>query len=312
MTSRLTLVVAFGLAALAFVGARPTGAATNHALANHRQSWMARDANPRHPWLYADSGSANVIAIYDLGKIGTPQIGQLAGLADPNGMIVDARGYLYEANYAGGTVDVFPPGATSPSYTISQGLVNPLEVTLDAAGNLYVTNRNPASIVVYPPGQTAPSETLSSTLMQAPVQLAFDFSGNLYVADNNNGVLEKPTGSQDFTSLNLEDLPHANGFTIDPRSGNLIVSNIIQSNNINVYAPGNKVPIRVLNEGVAACELGTGKLSDKDSLFVPDCGDSILRLYRHDGKKLVGSLSLPAPGNPAGPTHIALKPAGVP
>jgi hypothetical protein len=152
----------------------------------------------------------------------------------------------------------------------------------------------------------------SSSLMQAPVQLSFDAAGDLYVADNNSGVLEKPVGSQTFTSLNLANLPHANGFTIDPVSGNLIVSNIVQSNDVNVYAPGNTVPIRVLNEGVAVCELGTGKISGKDYLFVPDCGDSLVRLYRDDGKKLRGSLSLPAPGRPPGPTHIALKPAGVP
>jgi DNA-binding beta-propeller fold protein YncE len=129
------------------------------------QGWIARDANPQHAWLYVNGEDNNVVFIYDLEKIGFPEIGKItAGVIAPFGMAVDAQGTLYVVNQHGsgsapGTVTVYPAGSTTPSLTIAKGLNNPQGVAVDANGNVYVTNRGPApGIAVYAAGQTTLSQ----------------------------------------------------------------------------------------------------------------------------------------------------------
>src|SRR3984957_20828232 len=109
----------------------------------HRQpaqrygGWMARNANPKHGWMYVARGTSSVIAIYDLASpFGPRLIGKITqGLTNPSGLAVDARGTLYAANYdngnPGGTGVAYAPRARSPSLTHSQGLSVPLSVNVD-------------------------------------------------------------------------------------------------------------------------------------------------------------------------------------
>jgi hypothetical protein len=74
-------------------------------------------ASAKHPWLYVGDFNNNVILIYDVANLHAPKpIGQLfQGLVTPAGMTLDAQGNLYVANQGGGSVVIYPPGASAPS-----------------------------------------------------------------------------------------------------------------------------------------------------------------------------------------------------
>jgi DNA-binding beta-propeller fold protein YncE len=280
-------------------------------------SWMARDANPAHPWMYVTSGrDGNAIAIFDLAKLGTPQIGQIKQGLNPNGMALDASGTLYVADNddykGGGSVTIFPPGATTPSLTLTQGVAFANFVAVNASGDVYVVNfANPASIAVFPPGQTTPSQVISGGLIQRPASLWFDTAQNLYIADNTSGVLEVPAGTYQPRSLGLQGLSSPSGIVVDPVTGDLFVSSTRPAT-VQVYKPGLVAPIRKLRTSVPACVLGEGVMRGTHYVFVPDCNGSDVTVFKHEAKNATGVLSLPAPGNPPGASGIVFKPAGVP
>src|SRR5579863_9643595 len=108
---------ALTLVASVLVGSSVAGASVvprgSHGL-NH--GWMARDANPKHPWLYVAGFSNNVVNIYDQQRYGTPLIGSLTqGMNNPCGLALDPQGTLYVTNDGANTVEIFPAGATAPS-----------------------------------------------------------------------------------------------------------------------------------------------------------------------------------------------------
>jgi hypothetical protein len=282
------------------------------------RGWLSPRANAKHPWMYVASGTQSIIAIYDLARFGTPKIGEITqGLNRPGGLAVDAQGTLYAANYdngiAGGTVAIYPAGATSPSLTLSQGLSVPLDVAVDANGDVYVVNRgSPPSIVVYPPGQTTPSRTITSSLIQVPAQVLFDSARNLYFSDNVTGVSEIPFGSQQPVSLNLQGPGGATGgIALDAKNGNLFVSYIHGPNEVLVYAPGKKAPLRKLKGfSFQACFLNSGAIKSDEYIFVPDCGvTGNVWVFKHNASNPYTVLTFTAAG---GACCIAFKPAGVP
>jgi DNA-binding beta-propeller fold protein YncE len=65
----------------------------------------------------------------------------LQGLVYPEGLAFDKRGNLYVADLWNSTVDIYSPGATSPSRTISDpDPGGPLLVTVDSHDDVWVTN----------------------------------------------------------------------------------------------------------------------------------------------------------------------------
>jgi hypothetical protein len=274
-----------------------------------------QQGDPRHAWLYASSGTDNVIAIYDLERFGTPKIGQITkGGTDPGGFSIDAEGALYVANYngePGGTVTIYPAGATSPSLTISDGLSEPIDTAVDTNGDLYVANRGSVpSIVVYPPGQITPSATITSNLIREPNALAFDANRDLYFSDDEAGISEIPYGSQQPVSLNLQGLSRPSGLALDPTNGNLIVSDVTHDQ-VFVYAPGDPKPIRTLRPKMGACTLGTGKIRGTEYILVPECNTSgRVWVFKHDAKNAFATLELNVSNG--GVISATIKPAGVP
>jgi DNA-binding beta-propeller fold protein YncE len=123
----------------AFGDVLPASSASAAVIASHRaashtsRGWMARDANPAHPWPYVASFAGNfsdpknsVVSIYDIGKVGFPNIGSITqGLDRPVGIVLDPGGTLYVTNITDGTVTIYPLGAVQPSLTLSDGLLNP-------------------------------------------------------------------------------------------------------------------------------------------------------------------------------------------
>jgi hypothetical protein len=130
----------------------------------------------------------------------------LDGIATPVAMAFDSAGNLYVANEAGGgrcgteanagTVTVYAPGASSPSYTITtaEGLCNPRALAFDPSGNLYVANSDDAkefagSVTVYSAGTATLLQTITDGI-GTPESVAVDAAGKMYVA--NSAI--KPSG----------------------------------------------------------------------------------------------------------------------
>ncbi len=67
-----------------------------------------------------------------------------SGIQSPQAMALDGSGTLYVANDSGGvgrgTISVYPPGASTPSYQIESGVDYPNALTIDDNDELYVTN----------------------------------------------------------------------------------------------------------------------------------------------------------------------------
>jgi len=311
-----------GVIASAFVVGFCGALTAKAAVVPHRQpaqrygGWMARNANPRHAWMYVASGTSSVIAIYDLASpFGPRLIGKITqGLTNPSGLAVDARGTLYAANYDNGnpegTVVVYPPRATRPSLTLSQDLSVPLSVNVDAGGNVWVLNRGSApSIVVYPPGQSSPSHVITTALIQYPGQIVFDSAQNAYFSDYATGVSEIANGSYQPVSINLQGLSDASGVAINSRSGDLFVSTD-GPQKVLVYALGDAQPERTLKLRVTACFLSSGILKGREYIFVPDCGSTgDVWIFKSGASKPLATWNFPATG---GACCIAFKPAGVP
>jgi DNA-binding beta-propeller fold protein YncE len=295
--------------------AESAGAVSGH---HHVQrGWMDRNANPAHPWMYVASGQTNVVTIYELKRLGPRRIGQITdGLLDASGLALDGQGTLYVANWnlgnPGGSVTIYPVGATRPSLTLTQGLSIPMDVAVDANGDVFVLNRgsNP-SIVVYPPGQTTPSETITSDLIRIPTQGVFDPSGDFFFGDNVTGVSELPYGSQQPVSLGLQGLNVTSGVALDPVTGNLFVSTVHDDYRVYVYAPGSRQPTYALENTVGACTLASGQTGAHLDIFVPSCGsDGTVQVFKSTSKKLRTAWAFSQDED--GATALAFKPAGMP
>jgi hypothetical protein len=275
--------------------------------------WVAPDANAKHTWIYVAGSSGKVIDIYDLDRIGTPRIGKITqGLNNPAMMAVDASGTLYVPNYnfarPGGNVTIYPPGATVPSLTLSQGLSEPISVAVDSNKNVYVSNRGSVpSIVVFPPGSTVPSATITSTMFGYPANVIFDSANNLYIADEDNGVLELPSGSSEPISLGLTGFTGAIGLALDSRTGNLFVSTV--GSKVLVYAPGGTEPLRTLDVSTYACVLASGSIHRGEYIFVPDCSSDSVWLFNTTKDHPVTVFDFKGAGSAC---CIGIKPAGIP
>ena len=288
---RIVLSVATASLLLAGVAGAATRPAT-HARAVQRGSWMARTANPKHPWIYVSGFDSNNVLIYDLSEFGVPQIGAITtGIEGPRDITLDAAGNLYVANTSGGNVAIYPPGATTPGIVLTQGLHAPVCATVDAQGNVWVMNQgNPAGIVVFPPGQTTPSKTITSPLIKSPQQLAFDAKGNAIFGDDETGVSEIRAGTTTVVSLHLKDLPTGatEGIVIDPHRRSVFVSFGYLTNHINMYLRGHRKPLRSLSAPTAD-GLAGGYFMRHNVVFIPASQTGSVTAYDDDSGTPLGT-----------------------
>jgi hypothetical protein len=306
-----TLVSALGGVA----NAHPASVRGHDTAVRQQGGWMAHDANPKHPWLYVSGFNSNNVSIFDLAKVGSPQIGSItSGVKGPCGMTVDPNGTLYVANDVGPNVTIYPPGAVAPSLTLATSLTEPTSTAVDGAGNVFVTNRNVArtmaEVVVFPPGQTTPSLTITSGSLTDIIDEALDPGGNLYVADRRNGVAEIPSGTSQVVSLGLSGLTSAGGLTVDAKRGNLLVARDNgPSMRIQVYRSGNPQLLRTLNGSYVAYSLTTGTVDRYEYIFVPDASTGRVYLFRGTSNRPYSVITPLETGDVCG---VAFKPGGVP
>ncbi|HTJ25587.1 MAG TPA: hypothetical protein VMA36_05410 [Candidatus Limnocylindria bacterium] len=117
--------------------------------------------------------------------------------AQPGGIAVDPQGNVYVADKTG-AVDVYAPGGTTPSETLSDpSLGSPSRLALDASGGLYVNDATNDDIAYFAAGQTALTSTLSDGSFGitpgAPIMI--DPSGNLWYSLTGNNVIERLSAS---------------------------------------------------------------------------------------------------------------------
>jgi sugar lactone lactonase YvrE len=278
---------------------------------------MAKDANPRHRWVYtSDSGPDNTIRIYDLdaGLWGPRKIGEITdGIEASDGIYLDAEGTLYSANYKqahhGGSVTIYPAGSTHPSLTLTQSLDEPIDATADTDGNVYVANLgyNP-SIVIFPKGQATPSQVITSSLIHTPNQIVVDGLGNIFFSDQSTGVFEIPSGTTQPVSMNFKGLNFPEGIVLDPSSGMFYVSDY-DNKRVYEYSPSGGQPLKTLKPSWCSYFITAGVARGHEFIFAPLCFNDDVAVFASGASQSKASFTLPDAGYVEA---IAYKPAGAP
>lgn len=149
----------------------------------------------------------------------------MAGLGNPDGDYLDAKGNLYVANYGGKTITEYPPGQKTPSFTYSANMWAPVNVTVDAKGNVYEADFKRAQINEY--AQNTNVQKYSCSPGGNVEGAAIDKRGDVFVDYNVRGGTSKVVEYKHTLSgcheTTLEpDFHFVGGIAID-RNDNLIV-----------------------------------------------------------------------------------------
>lgn len=217
------------------------------------------------------------------------------------GLAFDKAANLYALAYNRSSTSIafFPPGATTPSYTLKNGplyvkamAISPSDDALYVA-NVRFPNDDRGQINVYTAGSATPKRTIRTGNRLR--DLAFDGSGNLYLLE------ATPSYSAYFiavykpgTSVPLREIQGLSnpGTIATDLSGNLYVTNCKSNGktcSISVYPPGASQPNRVITSG----------LRSPFAIAFNGSGD----LYVGNQKLRGGTIAVYAPGATA-PKHI--------
>jgi hypothetical protein len=212
-------------------------------------------------------GTASVV---DVSAMNGRQVGQITnGLAEPQGLFVDAKGSLWVANAS--NVLVYPHGSLSPSKTLTDSVGDPTDVTVCADGTAYVadlyddSSSNHASVQVYAHGSTTPTGNLDYASDFRNPFLTCDAAGNVFVAIltgeyvGDGGVVEFPHGKQKGAK-DLGIVLQSPGGIKPDNAGNLLVTDLI-GHTITEYAEngsptGQSIATGTATEGIAVTREG--------------------------------------------------------
>ena len=200
-------------------------------------------------------GAGEVDVFRQHGKNQQPIATITNGILGPGGLTTDRKGNLYVADEGpiGGTwtVQVYAPGATSPTKSYTTDLSSPTDTAVAKDGTIYIANFNGLSngwVTVYPKGNVLKEYRLSDFSGGAPLSVALDKKENLYVLyDVNNGsaVNEYSPGGKTGTNLNLA-FSSGGGIQVDP-AGNILVAQQLNPSEILIFPPGQTQPSKSIS-----------------------------------------------------------------
>jgi hypothetical protein len=199
-------------------------------------------------------GAGAIDVFYQHGKNQQPIATITNGILGPGGLTTDRKGNLYvadEGKISGQwTVQVYAPGATSPSKSYTTDLSSPTDSVVAKDGTIYIANFNGLSngwVTVYPKGHVSKEYRLSDFGGGAPLSVALDSKQNLYVMyDVNNGsaVNEYKPGAKTGSNLNLV-FSSGGGIQVDP-AGNILVAQQLNPSEILIFPPGQTQPSKTI------------------------------------------------------------------
>jgi hypothetical protein len=200
-------------------------------------------------------GAGEVDVFRQHGKNQQPIATITNGILGPGGLTTDRKGNLYVADEGPisgtWTVQVYAPGATSPTKSYTTDLSSPTDTAVAKDGTIYIANFNGLSngwVTVYPKGNVSKEYRLSDFNGGAPLSVALDKKENLYVMyDVNNGsaVNEYKPGAKTGTNLNLA-FSSGGGIQVDP-AGNILVAQQLSPSEILIFPPGQTQPSKSIS-----------------------------------------------------------------
>ena len=260
--------------------------------ATRRRGWISPDA-VRQRLIYVSDNAANAILIYPQGKTNPTPIGQITdGIDGPLGTFVSKNGTLYVANSFGNDITEYPPGATSPSVTLSDSINFPITVAVDDRGTVAVGEFGEGEILEFEKGSTSPNVTI--TLLTDPEGLTFDKARHLYAAWNVNlgsqlqGHASICRHLRAICSDQGIEIGESGGMALD-LSGNMILGD--QTNQvIGIYPPGATTPARTISTtGRDPYKFALNK-SEK-TLYVADINSGVVATYDYASGAETGTIT---------------------
>lgn len=168
----------------------------------------------------------------DLGTFAAARFGN-AHLTRTYGLVFDAAGNLYAANFGDGTIEKFDADGSDLG-AFATGVSGPVGMAFDRSGNLYVANYSNNSVTRYS-SAGASLGVFATGGLATPYAIAFDDGGSLYVSNIGTNTVRKfsPAGADLGTFATTGNGP--TGIVFD-QAGNLYVANE-QDHNVQKFSP---------------------------------------------------------------------------
>jgi len=182
------------------------------------------------------------------------------GISHPISVAVDAKGYLYVANYDSDKIgiSIFAPGTSKvPVRNITRGIFSVSKLAFDRAGNLYAENDNGTMVIneFAPGGSKAISVFGSSVHPTVSFSLFVDRSGSVY-ATNDDATLTAFQYAAASPAAPKRVFPNVNfGYSIWADPLGIVYISSYNTGEVDLYPPGSSTtPIATLTgaNGVSA------------------------------------------------------------
>ena len=154
----------------------------------------------------------NTVSLFDAS--GT-YLSNITGLNDPAGLLRDASGNLYVANYGGDSVTKYDPsGAFLSQFGNATNMNGPQGIAIDGSGNFYTANYDGNTISKFDSSGVFLSTFASVT---KPTGMEFNSAGDLLVASfTTNQIFKYDSSGSLLQTITHESLDQPIGFAIDP------------------------------------------------------------------------------------------------